>query len=133
MIEIALVIMATILVLSAHHAVSEPPACFKALYKLSKPKKKKETKKSLKRNVVASEITTVGSDAEDVTGHAPAPVDHKPIVRNFLTDNESTEDDKRKIWRSVAVLCDRILFWLFLIMFVVSTGCLVMFRPVFMF
>ncbi len=151
MIGIALVIVATILVLSAHHAVTEPPACFKALYKLRKPKKKRETKKFLKRNAVASEITTGRSDAdaigqvsvasevptigsdEDMTGHAPAPVDHKPIVGNFVTDNESTEDEKRKIWRSVAVLCDRILFWLFLIMFVVSTGYLVMFRPVFMF
>ncbi|KAL9973610.1 hypothetical protein ACROYT_G020088 [Oculina patagonica] len=138
MLEIALALMATILVLSAYHSVSEPPACFKALYRMRKQKKEKELecgskiklKKFLKRSAVASETTTL--DDVDETAHVPVPVDaeQKPVVHN---DNDTTEDEKRKIWRAVAVKCDRIFFWLFLVVFLVSTAYLIVLRPVFTF
>ena len=142
MVEIAAALMATILVLRVYHSVSEPPACFKALCRVRKPKPKKGTecaskfklKKFLsKRNAVASDITIVGDD-EDATAHAPAEKvdpEQKPVV--LKEDNECAEDDNRKIWRAVAVKCDRLFFWLFLIMFLSSTGYLMKFRPIFKF
>ena len=71
MVEIALALMATILVLSAYHSVSEPPACFKALYRIREQKRKKQLEsarkvksmKFLKRNAVESVTTTVESEA----------------------------------------------------------------------
>jgi len=141
MVEIAAALMATILVLRVYHSVSEPPACFKALCRVRKPKPKKgierasklKLKKFLsKRNAVANDITIVGDDA-DVTAHVPVQVDpeEKPVVLN--EDNECAEDDNRKVWRAVAVACDRFFFWLFLIMFLASTGYLMKFRPIFRF
>ena len=137
MVEIALALMATIFVLSAYHSVSEPPACFKALYRIREQKRKKQLEsarkvksmKFLKRNAVESVTTTVESEA---TAHVPVPVDRDqmPMV---LNDNELTEDDKRKIWRTIAVTCDRMFFWLFLIMFIASTGLVIVVRPVFRF
>ena len=138
MVEIALALMGTIVVLRVYHSVSEPPACFKALYRMHRRKKKKEIerrsqaklKKFLKRNAIASETATVGSYPDAISGHVPVPVnpEQKPVV---LDDNELTEDDKRKIWRKTAVTCDRIFFWLFFITFLASTGYLMQYRPVF--
>ena len=139
MVEIAAALMATILVLRVYHSVSEPPACFKALCRVRKPKPKKGTecagklklKKFLsKRNAVASDITIVGE--EDTIVHAPDQVDpeQKPVVLN--EDNEPA-DDNRQVWRAVAVTCDRLFFWLFLIIFLSSTGYLMKFRPIFKF
>ena len=142
MVEIAAALMATIFVLRVYHSVSEPPSCFKVLCRARKPKLKKridwssklKLKKFLsKRNAVASDITIVGDD-EDKTGHAPAEQvdpEQKPVV--LKEDNECAEDDNRKIWRAVAVKCDRLFFWLFLIMFLSSTGYLMKFRPIFKF
>ena len=140
MVEIAAALMATILVLRVYHSVSEPPACFKALCRVRKPKQKKgiecagklKLKKFLsKRNAVASDVTIVGDD-EDVTANAPNQVDpeQKPVVLN--EDNEPA-DDNRQVWRAVAVTCDRLFFWLFLIIFLSSTGYLMKFRPIFKF
>ena len=69
-------------------------------------------------------------DNEDATAHTPQQVDPelKPVVLN--EDNEPT-DDNRKVWRAVAVTCDRVFFWLFLIMFLSSTGYLMQYRPIF--
>ena len=139
MVEIAAALMATILVLRVYHSVSEPPACFKALCRVRKPKPKKGTecagklklKKFLsKRNAVASDITIVGE--EDTIVHAPDQVDpeQKPVVLN--EDNEPA-DGNRQVWRAVAVTCDRLFFWLFLIIFLSSTGYLMKFRPIFKF
>ena len=140
MVEIALALIATIVVLSLYHSVNEPPACFKALYRMCKRKKKQEIqrksivklRKFLKRNAIASETTTVEGDSDAISGHVPVPVDpeQKPVI---LDDNELTEDDKRKIWRKTAVTCDRIFFWLFFITFLASTGYLARYRPVFTF
>lgn len=142
MVEIAVALMATILVLRVYHSVSEPPACFKALWRMRKPTKPKKgiecaSKIKLKKllskpNAVASDMNIVG-DNTDTTAHAPVPVDpeQKPVVLN--EDNEPAEDDNRKIWRAVAVTCDRLFFWLFLIMFLASTGYLMKFRPIFKF
>ena len=142
MVEIAAALMATIFVLRMYHSVSEPPSCFKVLCRARKHKPKKridwssklKLKKFLsKRNAVASDVTIVGDD-EDATAHAPAEQvdpEQKPVV--LKEDNESTEDENRKIWRAVAVKCDRLFFWLFLIMFLASTGYLVKFRPIFKF
>ena len=140
MVEIAAALMATIFVLRVYHSVSEPPTCFKVLCRVRKPKPKNgigcagklKLKKFLsKRNTVASDITVVG-DNEDATAHAPEQVDpeQKPVVLN--EDNEPP-DDNRKVWRAVAVTCDRFFFWLFLIMFLSSTGYLMKFRPIFNF
>ena len=137
MVEIAFAIMATIVVLRVYHSVNEPPACFKALYRTRKAKRKQEIerrskvklKKFLKRNAIANKTATSGSDP-DATVHAAVLVDpeQKPVVPN---DNELTEDDKRKIWRKTAVTCDRIFFWLFFLSFLSSTGYLMRYRPVF--
>ena len=137
MVEIAAALMATIFVLRVYHSVSEPPACFKALCRVRKPKPKKGiefasklkfTKFLSKPNTVTSAMTIEGDDA-DMTGHAPEAVDpeQKPVV--LKEDAERAEDDSRKIWRAVAVNCDRLFFWLFLIMFLASTGYLMQFRP----
>ena len=141
MVEIAAALMATIFVLRVYHSVSEPPACFKVLCRVRKPKPTKridwssklKLKKFLsKRSAVASDMTIVGDDA-GVTDQAPEVVDpeQKPVV--LKEDNERAEDDNRKIWRAVAVKCDRLFFWLFLIMFLSSTGYLMKFRPIFKF
>ena len=140
MVEIAAALMATIFVLRVYHSESEPPSCFKVLCRARKPKLKKRIdwssklilKKFLsKRNAVASDITIVGDD-EDVTANAPNQVDpeQKPVVLN--EDNEPA-DDNRQVWRAVAVTCDRLFFWLFLIIFLSSTGYLMKFRPIFKF
>ena len=140
MVEIAAALMATIFVLRVYHSVSEPPSCFKVLCRARKPKLKKRIdwssklilKKFLsKRNAVASDVTIVG-DNEDVTARAPNQLDpeQKPVVLN--EDNEPA-DDNRQVWRAVAVTCDRLFFWLFLIIFLSSTGYLMKFRPIFKF
>ena len=142
MVQIACALVATILVLRVYHSVSEPPACFKVLCRVRKHKPKKgiecasrlKLKKFLpKRNAVASDTTIVGHDADVTTAHAPELVnpEEKPVVLN--EDNEPAEDDNRKVWRSVAVKCDRFFFWLFLIIFLASTGFLIKFRPIFKF
>ena len=137
MVEIAAALMATILVLRVYHSVSEPPACFKALCRARKPKsqnriecasKLKLKKKFLsKRNAVASDMNIVGDE------HAPEAVDPEQKPGALIENNEPAEDDNRKIWRAVAVKCDRLFFWLFLIMFLASTGYLMQFRPSFRF
>ena len=145
MVEIAAALMATIFVLRVYHSVSEPPACFKALCRVRKPKPKKgieftsklKLKKFLsKRSAVASDRTIVGDNAAVPTrSHAPGQGDpeQNPVALNDRKDNEPVEDDNRKVWRAVAVTCDRLFFWLFLIMFLASTGYLMKFRPIFKF
>lgn len=141
MLEIAFALMATILVLRAYHSTSDPPACFKALYRACKAKKKRKpantskarTKitKFLKRNAVTSEMTQVESDAEALplpSVPVPSDIERKPVVEN---NDEPSDEENRKIWRSVAVSCDRFFFWVFLLTFVGSTGYLMKFRPVF--
>ena len=144
MVEIAAALMATIFVLRVYHSVSEPPACFKALCGVRKPKPKKgmefpsklKLKKFLsKRNAVESDLTIVGDNSNVPTSHAPGQVDpeQNPVVLNDRKDNEPAEGDNRRVWRAVAVTCDRLFFWLFLIMFLSSTGYLMKFRPIFKF
>ena len=139
MVEIAAALMATIFVLRVYHSVSEPPACFKALCGVRQPEPKKgiecasklKLKKFLsKRTAVASDITIVGNDA-DVAAPGQLDPEQKPVVLN--EDNDPAEDDNRKVWRAVAVKCDRLFFWLFLIMFLTSTGYLMKYRPIFEF
>ena len=141
MVEIAAALMATIFVLRVYHSVSEPPACFKVLCRVRKPKPTKridwssklKLKKFLsKRSAVASDMAIVGDDV-GVTDQAPEAVDPEQKSVVLKEDNERAEDDNRKIWRAVAVKCDRLFFWLFLIMFLSSTGYLMKFRPIFKF
>ena len=137
MLEIAFALMATILVLRAYHSTSDPPACFKALYRASKARKKKKLevknkinlKKFLKRNAVASEMTPVESeDAAASIPRGPASIDTEQKL--VIEDNdELSDEDNRKIWRSVAVFFDRCFFWLFLLAFISSSGYLIMYRP----
>ena len=137
MLEIAFALMATILVLRAYHSTSDPPACFKALYRASKARKKKklEVKKKinmnkfLKRNAVASEMTPVeNEEAAASIPRGPSSIDkeQKPVIED---NDELNDEDNRKIWRSVAVFFDRCFFWLFLLAFIGSSGYLIMYRP----
>lgn len=137
MLEIAFALIATILVLRAYHSTSDPPACFKALYRASKARKRKKLqckneinmKKFLKRNVVASEMTPVESEeaAASIPG-GPASIDTEQ--KRVIEDNdELSDEDNRKIWRTVAVSFDRFFFWLFLLVFIGSSGYLVVYRP----
>ena len=77
---------------------------------------------------MASDI--VGDDA-DVAAPGQVDPEQKPVVLN--EDNDPAEDGNRKVWRAVAVKCDRLFFWLFLIMFLTSTGYLMKYRPIFEF
>ena len=136
MLEIAGALMATILVLRAYHATSEPPACLKALYTMCKTKKKKmpntdgskfKMKKLLNRNAIASELTPVDTNTAAVVPSRLDP-EHKPNVVNGV---ESNEEENRKIWRAIALNFDRLFFWLFLLIFLASSGYLIKYRPVF--
>ena len=149
MMLIACALMATIMVLRAYHSTSEPPACVKALYRACKAKKKTKLenkgkikmKKLLKRNAVASELPPEEIDAEAASLPQVPPShdsdsrdrhdsDSRPIVEN---NQEFSEEEKRKMWRAIAVSFDRFFFWLFLLIFLSSTGYLMKFRPIFRF
>ncbi|XP_068719552.1 neuronal acetylcholine receptor subunit alpha-5-like [Montipora capricornis] len=127
MLLIAFALMATILVLRAYHSVGEPPSCFKALYRVCKSEKKKQ--KPVKRNAVSTE--TNASQTQ------PCSVHEKPVPDGVESGSVSdknddlSEEEKKKIWRSVAVIFDRLFFWLFLMAFICSSGYLIAFRPVF--
>ena len=143
MLEIALALIATIIVLRIYHSVSEPPACFKAIYMRCKAKKREnvgsgskwKVKKFLSRNAVATGVNPVEGDEDpNNTASLPADVEQRQIGINCGENgNELTEDDHRKIWRATAVTCDRIFFWVFLIIFLGSTGSLVKYQPSFKF
>ena len=130
--EIALVLTTTILILSAYHSAREPPAWLKALYRMCscKPKRKNEVSVSrlfVKPNAVESEATTANRRDLDKL-QVPAPVDPEcePAVLNNSEPAEYVEeDDNRKIWRATAITCDRIFFWVFLLIFIISTGYLI--------
>ena len=131
MFEIALALIGTIIVLRIYHSASEPPNCFKTLHKKRKAKKLKKIRvggkwmmtKLLRGNAVTNNSNPVGGDAEpNIT---QVPVDTEPQQTEVKGDGngiELTEDDNQKIWRSIAVTCDRIFFWLFSIIFIGSTA-----------
>ncbi|XP_058940201.2 neuronal acetylcholine receptor subunit alpha-5 isoform X1 [Pocillopora verrucosa] len=131
MFEIALALIGTIIVLRIYHSASEPPNCFKTLHKKRKAKKLKKIRvggkwmmtKLLRGNAVTNNSNPVGGDAEpNIT---QVPVDTEPQETEVKGDGngiELTEDDNQKIWRSIAVTCDRIFFWLFSIIFIGSTA-----------
>lgn len=131
MFEIALALIGTIIVLRIYHSASEPPNCFKTLHKKHKAKKLKKIRvgrkwtmtKLLRGNAVTNNSNPVGGDAEpNIT---QVPVDTEPQQTEVKGDGngiELTEDDNQKIWRSIAVTCDRIFFWLFSIIFIGSTA-----------
>lgn len=79
--------------------------------------------KLLRGNAVTNNSNPVGGDAEpNIT---QVPVDTEPQETEVKGDGngiELTEDDNQKIWRSIAVTCDRIFFWLFSIIFIGSTA-----------
>lgn len=131
MFEIALALIGTIIVLRIYHSASEPPNCFKTLHEKRKAKKLKKIRvggkwtmtKLLRGNAVTNNSNPVGGDAEpNIT---QVPVDTEPQQTEVKGDGngiELTEDDNKKIWRSIAVTCDRIFFWLFSIIFIGSTA-----------
>ena len=127
MVEIALALVATILVLRAYHSASEPPSCVKALYNTCKARKNKKrggkSQKAPKRNAVGSELPEV----ESVTMANSKPLARVDGEQNkfSLEEDENSETENRKIWRSVAVFFDRVFFWLFAAMFIVSTAFLI--------
>lgn len=141
MVEIALAMISTIIVLRIYHSTSEPPNCFKTLYKKRKAKKLKSVSvknkgkmtKLFRNNAVNThDGNTVGSDAESNITQVPVdPEPKKKEIKGDGNDIELTEDDNRKIWRSVAVTCDRLFFWLFSIIFIGSTSSVVKFRGTF--
>ena len=86
-------------------------------------------KKLLKRNVVASEMTPVESE-EAAASKPRGPASIETAQKRVIEDNdELSDEDNRKIWRTVAVSFDRVFFWLFLLAFIGSSGYLVMYRP----
>lgn len=90
-------------------------------------------KKLLKRNAVASELPPVEIDAE-AASLPQVPPSHDPDSRAIVENNEEfSEEEKRKMWRAIAVSFDRFFFWLFLLIFLSSTGYLMKFRPIFRF
>lgn len=131
MFEIALALIGTIIVLRIYHSASEPPNCFKTLHEKRKAKKLKKIRvggkwtmtKLLRGNAVTNNNNPVGGDAEpNIT---QVPVDTEPRQTEVKGDGngiELTEDENKKIWRSIAVTCDRIFFWLFSIIFIGSTA-----------
>lgn len=131
MFEIALALIGTIVVLRIYHSASEPPNCFKTLHEKRKAKKLKKIRgggkwtmtKLLRGNAVTNNNNPVGGDAEpNIT---QVPVDTEPRQTEVKGDGngiELTEDENKKIWRSIAVTCDRIFFWLFSIIFIGSTA-----------
>lgn len=132
MVEIACVLVATILVLRAYHSTSEPPACCRALYRMFNKKRKKkilnttETKFKMKRlmnrNAIDSELTRVENNTESVSLPSRPEAEHPPIKKN---ESEPTDEENRKIWRAISVSFDRLFFWLFLLTFLASSAYII--------
>lgn len=132
MVEIACVLVATILVLRAYHSTSEPPACCRALYRMFNKKRKKkilnitETKFKMKRlmnrNAIDSELTRVENNTESVSPPSRPESEHPPIKKN---ESEPNDEENRKIWRAIAVSFDRLFFWLFLLTFLASSAYII--------
>ena len=132
MVEIACVLVATILVLRAYHSTSEPPACCRALYRMFNKKRKKkilnttETKFKMKRlmnrNAIDSELTRVENNTESVSPPSGPEAEHPPIKKN---ESEPTDEENRKIWRAISVSFDRLFFWLFLLTFLASSAYII--------
>lgn len=134
MFEIALALIGTIIVLRIYHSASEPPNCFKTLHKKHKAKKLKKIRvgrkwtmaKLLRGNAVTNNSNPVGGDAEANITQVPVDTElQQTEVKGDGNGIELTEDDNQKIWRSIAVTCDRIFFWLFSIIFIGSTAYLI--------
>ena len=134
MFEIALALIGTIIVLRIYHSASEPPNCFKTLHKKHKAKKLKKIRvgrkwtmaKLLRGNAVTNNSNPVGGDAEPNITQVPVDTElQQTEVKGDGNGIELTEDDNQKIWRSIAVTCDRIFFWLFSIIFIGSTAYLI--------
>lgn len=76
--------------------------------------------------------STVGSDAETNVTQVPVYPELKKIkIKGEGNNIELTRDDNRKIWRSIAVTCDHLFFWLFSIIFNGSTAFVILFRGTF--
>jgi len=136
MFEIGLALAATVLVLMAHHATSEPPRYLAYITVLNRIGcRKKKTRKSF----TLGSPTTVRVDAENTSttvvqndnvelGEAgrqsPAadlPKEQRPSTAYSIVQLVNEEDENQEAWKEIARALDRIFFWLFLTLFVVSS------------
>ncbi|KAJ7383428.1 hypothetical protein OS493_028104 [Desmophyllum pertusum] len=136
MFEIGLALSATVLVLMAHHATTEPPrylACITVLNRIGCCKKKKRMD-----IVIGSPATSrVGAEHAGMTREITGSVELGEVEKQTSTDSSNRkrsstainiiqaereeEEIYQETWKEIARALDRIFFSIFLAMFVISS------------
>ncbi|XP_020613155.1 neuronal acetylcholine receptor subunit beta-3-like [Orbicella faveolata] len=136
MFEIGLALAATVLVLMAHHATSEPPRYLAYITVLNRIGcRKKKTRKSFRlgspttlrvgaenagTTVVQNDNVELG-EAGRQSPAADLPKEQRPSTAYSIVQLVNEEDENQEAWKEIARALDRIFFWLFLTLFVVSS------------
>lgn len=140
MFEIGLALAATVLVLMAHHGTSEPPRFLTYITVLNSIRCRRKKKR---KSVTLGSPTTSGADAQNAdatvvkndnvelgeTGEQTPAADSPKQPRPSTTSTaysvvqliREEEDENQETWKEIARALDRIFFWLFLALFVVSS------------
>lgn len=136
MFEIGLALAATVLVLMAHHATSEPPrflAWITVLNSIGCRRKKKRKSVTLSspttsrveaENTDATVVKNDNVELGETRGQTPAadlPKQQRPSTAYSVVQLIREEDENQETWKEIARALDRIFFWLFLALFVVSS------------
>lgn len=136
MFEIGLALAATVLVLMAHHATSEPPrflAWITVLNSIGCRRKKKRKSVTLgspttsrveAENTDATVVKNDNVELGETRGQTPAadlPKQQRPSTAYSVVQLIREEDENQETWKEIARALDRIFFWLFLALFVVSS------------
>ncbi|KAJ7383430.1 hypothetical protein OS493_028106 [Desmophyllum pertusum] len=139
MFEIGLALAATVLVLMAHHATSEPPRYLARITVLNRIGCCKKKNRRIMDIAIGSPVTSrVGAAhagmTREITGDVElgevekqTPADSSSRKRSstaisiIQAEREEEEEMYQETWKEIARALDRIFFWLFLAMFVISS------------
>ena len=149
MIEIALALTATIVVLKAHHATTQPPGCLKGMLFINdfyrccrKPKRRKRTSKV--EPPVQVVVLDYSSDHKEKHEDSEERYRKKSSIslsqlsvdsgsqlftRPNTTDGKEEEEDWSETWRQIGKALDRLFFWTFTITFLISTVVVFTYGP----
>ncbi|XP_067042586.1 neuronal acetylcholine receptor subunit beta-3-like [Acropora muricata] len=121
MFEIGLALAATVLVLKAHHATSEPPKCLIYLTKINDITCRKRFWRPKKTEAPAPATTDENSkqcyDEEAGQMEMKAP----RISAAFSTNTVTLSEANQETWKEIARALDRVFFWVFLALIVLSS------------
>lgn len=149
MMEIALALTATIVVLKAHHATIQPPVCLRwvlvinSIYRCCrKPRKSKRTSKIEPPVQVVVLDSNSGQDEkrdgceERYRKESSISLSRLSVnsgtqlfTRHSSSDVEVEEEDWSETWRQIGKALDRLFFWTFVISFSISTVVVFTYGP----